>query len=240
MSAAQPGLEPLWDLQNLARARRLCDWMFDQYARFATGRVAEVGAGIGTFTQRIVDAGAESVLALEPDPDCQRQLRERFDGNPRVALAAESLPESPSLAALQGSLDLVVSQNVLEHIADDGAAMAAMAAALAPGGRLVALVPAHPRLFGALDRGYGHHRRYTRSSLRRLVEDAGLEATDVHAFNLLGVPGWWVQSRRREPSLDARSLAAYEALLRVWRPVEDRLGFPWGLSVIAHARRRAA
>jgi hypothetical protein len=38
---------------------------------------------------------------------------------------------------------------------------------------------------------------------------------------------------------NARSLALYEALLRVWRPVEDRFRFPWGLSVIAHARRRA-
>lgn len=239
MSAAQVAPEPLWDLENLARATKLCDWMFDQYARVATGRVAEVGAGIGTFTQRIVDAGADSVLAVEPDPTCQVRLRERFQGDPRVQLAAETLPESPSLAARAGSLDLVVSQNVLEHIADDAAAMRAMAAALRPGGHLVALVPAGPRLFGALDRAYGHHRRYTRASLRRLAEQAGLEVTDVQAFNLLGVPGWWVQSRRGAPSIDARSLALYEALLRMWRPVEDRVRFPWGLSVIAHARRRA-
>jgi SAM-dependent methyltransferase len=239
MSAAAPPLEPLWDLENLARARRLCDWMFDQYARVATGHVAEVGAGIGTFTRRMVDAGADSVLAIEPDPVCQHRLKETFKDDPRVEAVAETLPGSPSLEAMEGSLDLVVSQNVLEHIADDSAAMRAMAAAVRPGGHLVALVPAHPRLFGELDRRFAHHRRYTRESLRRLVEQSGLAVTDVRAFNLLGVPGWWVQSRRRDPSLDERSLAAYEALLRVWRPVEDRVRFPWGLSVIAHARRRA-
>jgi SAM-dependent methyltransferase len=239
MSADGRALEPLWDLENLARARRLCDWMFDQYAGFATGAVAEIGAGIGTFTRRMVQAGADSVLAIEPDPACQVALRKAFKDQPRVHAVAETLPDSPSLAALAGSLDLVVSQNVLEHIADDGAAMGSMAAALAPGGHLVALVPAHPRLFGELDRRFDHHRRYTRESLRRLVEAADLEVTDVYAFNLLGIPGWWVQSRRQAPSLDARSLAVYESLLRLWRPVEDRIRFPWGLSVIAHARRRA-
>lgn len=240
MSAADRALEPLWDLENLARARRLCDWMFDQYASAATGRVAEVGAGIGTFTGRIIDGGADSVLAIEPDPVCHRRLQQTFKDDPRVEAVAETLPDSASLAAMDRSLDLVVSQNVLEHIADDAAAMTAMAAAVRPGGHLVALVPAHPRLFGELDRRFEHHRRYTRESLRRLVELAGLEVTDVRAFNLLGVPGWWVQSRRSNPSLDERSLAAYEALLRVWRPVEDRVRFPWGLSVIAHARRRAS
>lgn len=240
MSAGERTIEPLWDLEHLARARGLCDWMFAQYAQVARGRVAEVGAGIGTFTRRIVDAGAESVLAIEPDPTCQRQLQNTFKDHPRVHAVAETLPDSPSLAAMEGALDLVVSQNVLEHIADDGAAIRAMAAAVRPGGHLVALVPAHPRLFGELDRRFDHHRRYTRDSLRGLIERAGLEVTDVHAFNLLGVPGWWVQSRRRHPSLDERSLAVYEALLRVWRPVEDRVRFPWGLSVIAHARRRAA
>jgi SAM-dependent methyltransferase len=231
--------EPLWDLENLARARGLCDWMFDQYAGVVHGRVAEVGAGIGTFSERILDAGVESLLLLEPDPTCVGRLRERFGRAPEVEVAQEGLPDSSALAARAGTLDLVVSQNVLEHIPDHDAATAAMAAALRTGGRLTALVPAHPRLFGPLDRGYGHHRRYTRASLRELVEGAGLEVIDLYSFNLLGVPGWWVENRRSNPSVSAGSLRVYEALLRGWRPLEQRVRPPWGLSVVVHARRPA-
>jgi hypothetical protein len=31
----------------------------------------------------------------------------------------------------------------------------------------------------------------------------------------------------------------YEALLAAWRPIEDRVDLPFGLSLIAHARRPA-
>ena len=128
-------------------------------------------------------------------------------------------------------------QNVLEHIDDDGGAVASMAATLRPGGHMTLLVPAHPRLYNRLDRSYDHHRRYTRERLVGLVETAGLKLDDLYSFNLLGVPGWWVQGFRRSPGLGTGSLRVYEALLRAWKPVERRVRLPWGLSLIAHASR---
>jgi hypothetical protein len=99
------------------------------------------------------------------------------------------------------------------------------------------LVPAHPRLYNRLDRSYDHHRRYTRERLAGLVEGAGLELEALYAFNLLGVPGWWLQRFRESPGIDTRSLRIYEALLRVWKPIERRVRPPWGLSLIAQASR---
>src|SRR6058998_2035794 len=66
---ATPGGE-LWDLENLARARRLCDWMFEQFAWAARGACAEIGPGIGTFSARLLDAGVESLLLIEPENAC--------------------------------------------------------------------------------------------------------------------------------------------------------------------------
>jgi hypothetical protein len=75
--------------------------------------------------------------------------------------------------------------------------------------------------------------------VRRLIAGAGLQLDDLYSFNLLGVPGWIVKNRLPNPSLDSGSLRAYEELLRLWRPIEDRLDLPWGLSLVARARRPA-
>ena len=227
----------LWDLHNLARARRLVDWTVKRVFTHVRGSVAEVGAGIGTYSDRLLDAGAERLLLVEPEEACVAVLHERFDDDSRVEIAAEELPDSPALAAQAGRLDAVVSQNVVEHLDDDEAAVRAMAGTLSPGGVLTLQVPANPRLFGALDRLYGHRRRYTDASLRSLLEAAGLEVIEMRPFNLLGVLGWLANRNRAAPRISPASLRVYELLVLLWRPVEDALRPPWGLSLVAHARR---
>jgi SAM-dependent methyltransferase len=230
--------DELWDLENLRAARRLCDWMYEQCSQFVEGAVTEVGAGIGTFSARLLaQPGVTKLLLIEPEPACAEILARTFNGDPRVSVAREMLPDSLALKSCSGEVDFLLCQNVLEHIDEDGPAVRAMAEALRPGGHLTLLVPAHPRLYGNLDRAYGHCRRYTRERLRGVVCGAGLEVTDLYSFNLLGVPGWWVNRFRRSPGISRTSLRAYEALLRVWQPVERRHRPPWGLSLIAHARK---
>jgi SAM-dependent methyltransferase len=231
------GRQELWDLENLASAEGLGDWMFEQFAPYARGRAVEVGAGIGTFSRRLLDHGVDELLLIEPEPACLERLHERFDGDPRCTVSGELLPDAPSLRARAGSVEFIVCQNVLEHIADDAGAVRAMSDALAPGGVLSLLLPAHPRLYGRLDRLYGHERRYTRSHLRGVVEGAGLDVVDLYSFNALGILGWLTKSRVGEPSLDPRSLRAYERLLPLYRPIERRVRLPVGLSLVVHARK---
>lgn len=227
----------LWDLKNIANATRLVDWTAAQVLPYVQGDVAELGAGIGTYTERLLGAGVRSLLVVEPEPECAAELRRRFGTNGLVRVAEEDLPAAPTLRAQAGGFDTIVNQNVIEHVDDDRAAVSAMASALRPGGILTIQVPAHPRLYGALDRVYGHHRRYTKRGLHRLLEDAGLEVLQIKPFNALGVVGWVLNRWRRAPRLSPGSLRMYELLLRVWRPIEDRLPVPWGLNWVAYARR---
>lgn len=225
--------DEIWDLENLKRARGLGDWVFEQFRPYVRGRVAEVGAGIGTYSERIAAQGVDDLLLIEPEPACAARLRTSF-----ANVAEETLPAAPSLRP--DDRDLVVALNVVEHIEDDRAAVAAMAEALRPGGVLTLLVPAHPRLYGPLDRHYGHARRYTKERLRAIVEAAGLTVLDLYRFNALGIAGWVVKNRTRDPSLDPRSLRAYERMLPFYRRlVEDRFRPPVGLSLVVHARRGA-
>jgi SAM-dependent methyltransferase len=227
----------LWGLENLRDAQRLGDFMFAQFAPFVTGHVVEIGAGIGTFSERMLALGAERMLLIEPEEACADRLAQAFAHERRVEIARQTVPGSEALAAWNGTADFVLAQNVVEHIDDDAAAIAGMGEALRPGGRLTVLVPAHPRLYGGLDQAFGHHRRYTRERLHGLADAAGLVVDSLYHFNVLGVPGWWAQSRRRAPRISSSALRAYEALLRVWRPIEQRLRLPFGLSLVLHARR---
>jgi SAM-dependent methyltransferase len=235
---ATPGREDLWDLENLARARRLGDWMFDQFKTQVSGSVVEIGAGIGTFSERILALAVDELLLIEPEQACADMLAERFRADRRVRIVQETLPDSPTLAKSPAAFDFALCQNVLEHVDDHDAAVEGIAEGLRQGGRLGILVPAHPRLYGSLDRAFGHQRRYTRETLRGVIEGAGLKVNALYSFNLLGVPGWWLKGKSRAETIGTGPLAIYEALVRAWRPIEDRVCLPWGLSLIAHAQKR--
>jgi SAM-dependent methyltransferase len=232
--------DDLWDLEALADADRLGDWMFSRLPPSRGARVAEIGAGIGTFSQRLLDAGVRELLLIEPEPPCAARLRARFGADDRVRIFEQALPDAPVLAESAGTYDLVVCQNVLEHIADDRAALVAMATALRPGGTMALIVPAHPRLFNRLDRRFGHQRRYSPDRLRRLADEAGLTVDRLERFNALGVVGWLVEGLAPTPAIRPGALRMYERALGPWRRLEDRVRMPLGLSLIVHARSSPA
>jgi 2-polyprenyl-3-methyl-5-hydroxy-6-metoxy-1,4-benzoquinol methylase len=229
----------LEDLRVLARARRLCAWMFDQFETPVGGRVAEIGAGIGTFSERLLARGAAELLLIEPEPASAAELDRRYADDPRVTIARERLPESPTLAARAGTIDLILCQNVLEHVERDAEAVKAMAAGLRPGGTLSLLVPAHPRLYGRLDAEYGHFRRYTRARLRAIMADAGLEVRSLYSFNLVGVAGWWLAGRRSSGRVGGARLSLYDLAVPLLRRFEEKLKPRAGLSLVAHGRKPA-
>ena len=86
----------LWDLENLRTARRLCDWMYEQCLPFVRGEVAEVGSGIGIFSERLVThPGVVRLLLVEPEDACADILMRTYRSDPRVTVARETLPDSP-------------------------------------------------------------------------------------------------------------------------------------------------
>jgi SAM-dependent methyltransferase len=226
------------ELESLSRARRYGAWLYDTFgAHVAGARVLEVGAGIGTFSERMLADGAKELVLIEPEARCADRLDARFGGDARVAVHRDLLPDAACLAGEDAAFDLVVCQNVLEHIGDDGGAVAAMARALRPGGHLALIVPAGPGLYGPLDEAYGHWRRYDEDTLRAVVAGAGLEVVELRPMNGLGIPGWWLKNRRAGARVGAGSLRAYDLLAAAWRPFEERRTPRHGLSLVCVARR---
>ncbi|TXR57727.1 class I SAM-dependent methyltransferase [Quadrisphaera setariae] len=91
-------------------------------------RAADVGAGAGALTVRLVERGLE-VVAVDPDPQMLAQLHVDVPGVPTFVGTAEHLP-LPDAA-----VDLVVLGQAW-HWVDPAPASAEVGRALAPGGRL--------------------------------------------------------------------------------------------------------
>jgi SAM-dependent methyltransferase len=85
-----------------------------------------------------------------------------------------------ALGVRSGSVNAVVCSEVLEHLADDQAALREIARVLRPAGEVVLTVPLHAYLWHRDDDMVGHYRRYNPSAFHEVLRATGLEvvATD--------------------------------------------------------------
>lgn len=210
--------------------------------------VLEVGCGQGAVGARLAER--YDYVGYEPDPASFARAERRIAARGTVVNAP--LPARPTRG-----FDLVCAFEVLEHIDDDAAAIAAWAEWLAPGGALLLSVPASPERFGPADEAVGHYRRYEPDAIRDLLTAAGLTEPRVWRY---GVPlGYLLEAardrmaarRRRNGSRAERTAASGRwgqppdslAWLTRWATLPFRLaqrpftGSRLGTGIIALARR---
>jgi SAM-dependent methyltransferase len=163
------------------------------------GSVFEAGCGIGSYLFRLQKEARQAIgLDIEHDRTCEAHL----GADQVVCGAGENLPFP------DGSFDLVLSNEVIEHVRDDRVALQEIVRTLAPGGRLVLFCPNRGYPFethGIYWRGryhFGniplvnylprrwrdylapHVRVYTRRDIERLF--AGLPVRPIHKSVIFG------------------------------------------------------
>ena len=225
------------DLETMSAAVNYRQWMFRRLGQFIGRRILEVGAGIGNFTQLLLDR--ELVVASDIHPDCVAYLRRRFAAHDNV-VTLEMDAADPAVAQLtRYNLDTIVCINVLEHVADDLAALRCMFESLGAGGRLVLLVPAFQFLFGSVDRSLSHHRRYTRRTLLPKIQAAGFCIERSFYMNLVGMFGWLVNNRIAKRAEESpRQIVFFDRFVApAAERIERLLAPPVGLSLIVVCRR---
>jgi 2-polyprenyl-3-methyl-5-hydroxy-6-metoxy-1,4-benzoquinol methylase len=226
------------DLETMQEARRYSDHVFGLVRGFLGSRVLEVGSGIGTMTRRLVDV-ADVVVGIEPNRNCAARIQEAMGNHPRFALRMCHFEECDATELASHRFDSVVLVNVLEHIADDVNALKGFKQIVVPGGRVIVFVPALQVAYGPLDAELGHHRRYSKRTLRAAFADAGLELIRLRYTNPIGLAGWMYNahvSKSTRHSLTQVKL--FETLVAPWAlPLERLLPPPIGLSLIAVGRK---
>jgi SAM-dependent methyltransferase len=98
----------------------------------ANARVLENGCGVGEYLARL---GKQAVFAVGLDIEFPRLLEAKQKNPDLVCAAGEALPFKP------GSFDLVLSNEVIEHVQDDRQAVAESLSVLTEDGRLILFCP---------------------------------------------------------------------------------------------------
>jgi ubiquinone/menaquinone biosynthesis C-methylase UbiE len=151
------------------------------------------------------------------------------------------------------TFDLVTSFDVLyeQAVPDDLAALREFRRVLKPGGQALLRLPAYDWLRGQHDQVIHTARRYTRPQVARMLEACGFEAQRISHANTFLFPAALLkrmlerlrpgQTPRSDLTLEAGPLNRFlGACLSLEAPLITRAGLPFGLSVIALARKTAA
>jgi SAM-dependent methyltransferase len=225
------------DLNIMKGAIQYRRWLFNQVEAWAGQRILEVGAGIGNYTEFIIDR--EKVVCLELHSDAFAHLKERFSDASNVLVVQGDVAD-PSIRSLEThQFDSAMCFNVLEHVEDDVLALRNIWHTLVPEGKLLLIVPAIPEILGSVDRSLGHYRRYSRTTLRAAIDASGFHLEKLHYMNSLGILGWLLNNRivRRQEESPAQ-ISFYSRFIVPWlSALESLMHPPIGLSLVCIARK---
>jgi len=180
-------------LARLSRAPRFNKWMADVIRPFCGQRVLEIGGGVGNLTLQL--APRWTFVVSDINPLYLQTLASLKHERPYLDVEYCDVTKLESFPRTTEGYDTVICLNVIEHVADDKAALSNIRSALAPDGRAIVLVPQGQWNFGTLDVGLGHERRYSRAGLTAVVESAGLHVERLIEFNRVGTIAWYLNGR---------------------------------------------
>jgi len=200
---------------------------FDRIGVGPGTKVIDVGCGAGRHSFEAYRRGA-NVIAFDQDAaelanvDTLLQAMGEAGEAPESAKAQVVVGDALALPYPDDTFDCVIASEILEHIPDDGAAIAELVRVLKPGGTLAASVPRWlpERICWLLSDEYhanegGHVRIYKADVLRSKFTAAGLMFTHSDHAHALHSPFWWLKCAVGVDNPDHPAIRAYHKLL-VW------------------------
>jgi len=136
--------------------------------------IAEIGCGAGVVIQQFVESYGSTIDGFDLNIRALQDARTRC---PQARLFCYDIHERKQ--ELKQRYDWLILFDVLEHLEDPEAFLQSSLFHLKKGGRIAINVPAAPWLFSRYDSAAGHLRRYTASTLRKLITIVGLNVVNL-------------------------------------------------------------
>jgi SAM-dependent methyltransferase len=162
--------DALWAKTYLVRPERFNTWPLISELMPSAPMRLEVGPGL---RPRLPIAGTHFI-------DISPPAIERLNAGGGIARSGEIT----ALPFDDGSFDLVMACDVIEHVEDDRRVFAELSRVLKEDGRLIFSVPLHSAYWNEFDDYVGHARRYEPPELRELIADHGLVVEKSAVFGM--------------------------------------------------------
>src|SRR5579859_128505 len=209
----------------------IMSWLPDQPGM----RVLNAGCGSGEMTMLLAQQSSWRVDAIDIDPEAIR-LSQEIKG--KLGLKNVTVSQASIEEYAGREYDLIISNDVLEHIENDSRAVQKLAALLKPGGILCVSVPAAQWLYGYHDEMLGHYRRYNKRLLASRLTDH-FEIKRSRYFGATLIPIALLYSgilRRPYPVGHQRENSFADRVLKALLHIEQVIEFPIGTSLLTLAR----
>jgi SAM-dependent methyltransferase len=181
--------DSLWSGARLVEARRFNTWPLVQSLLPRSGRMLEVAPGLRPRLP------LEGTQFLDISAPALATLRERG--------ASATLGQVTSLPFADCTFDLVCALDIVEHVDDDGRALAEISRVATAGAVVLLSVPLHPSRWTSFDDFVGHKRRYEPAQLpaklaesRLAIEQSAVFGMQPRSSRLVDFGMWWLVHRR--------------------------------------------
>ncbi|MDO8555707.1 MAG: class I SAM-dependent methyltransferase [Nanoarchaeota archaeon] len=197
-------------------------------------KILDVGCGTGVIASALAKNNA--VVGLDISAQALAFARKRDASISWIKGDAQAVKFKPN------SFDVVLASDVVEHVKDDVKALENMHRVLKPGGKVIITVPALEMLWGRDDDLVHHQRRYTRSSLKRVLRRAGFKVDFLNYWNVLLFPAVLVYKWRNKehsvaPVAGIMNKLAFGILkLDTW--LIRHVWMPFGVSLVVVASKK--
>lgn len=226
------------DLDSMANAVNYYSWLIDIFGDYIDGHVLEVGAGSGTFSKFLLDKSkCQKLSTVEPAKEVFELQKSNLSEYSNVNHHHGFLNEVKD--KFEEKFNSVVYINVLEHVEDDFKEMEHCADVLEPGGHACIYVPAMQSIYGEFDKKVGHYRRYSKSRLKEVLENAGFELKSLNYSDVFGILPWLLNFRiLKKEDLSHGSVKFYDKfMVPIIKFIESLMHPPIGKNLWAVAQK---
>jgi SAM-dependent methyltransferase len=218
-------------------------WMYDTLRIHCSGKILEVGSGIGNISKYFLDDGYDITLSDNNPSYCEilKNLSQQY-GNRSEIIPINIVDEmfDKTYAQYFGKYSCILMVNVLEHIHDERMALLNCLKLLGEGGTIVVLVPAFQSLYSTFDTTLGHFRRYTRRELESALMKCRYTIESSQYFNMAGIVGWFIFGKvLRKQLIPDSQMTLYNSMVGIFKFFDRIILHRCGLSIIAVGKKNA-